>query len=90
MPKCYIVTFQVASQEAREKLRARLKAYGRFCPIDKNAWAILSDKSAVDIRDDLARDLDSGDRLFVVRSGTEAAWRNPYGPKNSEWLKKNL
>lgn len=88
--KCYIVTIETASDEVREKVRQRLKAYGIFCPIHKYCWAIVTEQKASEIRDHVAEVMGSADRLFVIRSGTAAAWRNSYGPQNSEWLKKHL
>ena len=88
--KCYIVAFDVADVDVRKKVRERLKAYSRFCPVNKHCWAIVSDHKATQIRDHVAELLGPNDRLFVVRSGTEAAWRNAFGPKNTEWLKKHL
>jgi uroporphyrinogen-III synthase len=90
MRQCYIVAVEVTSDEVRQKVRERLKTLGGYCPILKDCWAVTTEQSAAAIRDSLKQDLDSGDRVFVVRSGTEAAWRNSYGPKNSEWLKKYL
>lgn len=88
--KCYVVTFEAADVGVRQLLRDRLKTYPRYCPIHKHCWAIMTDQKAVEVRDYLSALLGPKDRLFVVRSGTEAAWRNSYGPKNNEWLKKNL
>jgi hypothetical protein len=88
--QCYVVTWQVASIETRHKLVARLKAYRTFCPIHRHCWAVVTEQRAKDIRDNLADLLAPKDRLFIVRSGTEAAWRNTYGPKTNEWLKKYL
>ncbi len=67
-----------------------MRAYGAYCPINATCWALLTDKKAVDVRDDLEIALQKGDRLFVVRSGTEAAWRNAVSQAHSDWLKKNL
>ena len=86
----YIVTFEVSSDETRQKLRSLLKAYGGYCPIHKYCWAIRTDKKAKEIRDNLSQALQSGDRIFVIRSGTEAAWRNSYGELNNTWLKEKL
>lgn len=87
---CYIVTFQTNSETSRDKVCERLKTYRAYCPIHNYCWAILTDKKAVDVRDYIAEVLGSDERVFVIRSGTEAAWRNSYGEKNSEWLKNNL
>ena len=87
---CYIVSFQVAQREAREALRERLKAYGGYCPINDTCWAVMSDKKAAEVRDDLKVALETGDKIFVIRSGTEAAWKNAISQKHTDWLKKNL
>jgi hypothetical protein len=50
----------------------------------------MSDKKAAEIRDDLKVALGNGDRIFVIRSGTEAAWLNAISQKHSDWLQKNL
>jgi len=87
---CYIVTFEVADAARKAALKERLKAYGTFCPINANCWAIVTDRSAAQIRDDLMVTIPTTDKIFVVKSGVEAAWRNAYGQKNSDWLKEHL
>jgi len=87
---CYIVTFQTASETSRQKVIEKLKSYQYYCPIHDNCWAILTDQSAANIRDAVITVMSTGERLFVIRSGTEGAWLNTYGNDNSDWLKKNL
>lgn len=87
---CYIVSFQVAERSARDALRARMKEYSGYCQINATCWAILSDKKSSEVRDDLKLAIDKDDRVFVIRSGTAAAWKGAISPKHSEWLKKNL
>ena len=87
---CYIITFEVADDAPRVALRAALESYGGYCPIHANAWAIMTQSTANQIRDKLKLLIGQEDCLFVVRSGTEAAWSSSYGPKHREWLKKNL
>ena len=88
--KCYIVSVEVTSDTARTKLLSRLKEYKGLCPINRHCWAILTEQKATEVRDDLAQALEATDRIFVIRSGTEAAWRNTYGPEHTSWLKKYL
>ena len=90
MKRCYIITFEIADPTTRTALTERLKAYGSFCPIHEHCWAILTDQSAAQIRDFLTSLLGPTDRLFVIRSGTEAAWLRSYGESHNEWLKKYL
>jgi hypothetical protein len=87
---CYIVAFEVKDPVKLASLKEGMKTYGTYCPINATTWAIVSSTSAVEIRDRLTNLLDPTDRFFVVRSGVEAAWKNPYGIGNTEWLKKNL
>ena len=86
----YIVTFEVTDASKKSDLEKRIKKYDGYCPIHDNCWAVISDQSAVQIRDFLYKDLSVSDRIFVIRSGMESAWANPYSAKDSEWLKERL
>ena len=86
----YIVTFEVNDPARRLKVKEKLKEFNYYCPIHENAWAIITEKKSAEIRDIISSLTIPEDRIFVIRTGTEAAWRNIYGEENSEWLKKNL
>ena len=86
----YIVTFEIEDATRRQKVKEHLKSYGFFCPIHQNAWAIRTEKKAVDVRDAINALTVGTDRVFVIRTGTEAAWKNAYGQDNTDWLKKYL
>lgn len=86
----YIVTFDVKDKQRLSTLKGVLRAYGFFCPIHETAWAVKVSKQATEIRDELMQHTVAEDRIFVIRSGTEAAWKNSYGEKNTKWLKDNL
>lgn len=88
---CYIVTFEVSDIHRLGVLADALKSYNSYCPINATTWAIKSEKTAAEVRNHLVSYLDlARDRLFVVRSGTEAAWQNSYSELNNQWLKDNL
>ena len=86
----FIITFDVDDPARLLALKKRMQAYNGYCPIHKNCWAIVSKQTPAEIRDDLSRALSLDDRVFIIRSGVQAAWRNPYSNKNSEWLKERL
>lgn len=90
MKKTYIITFDIKNPDRRSQFKVKLKEFGSYCPIHENAWAIRTEKKATEIRESITNLLLPEDRLFIIRSGTEAAWRNSYGVKHNEWLKKNL
>lgn len=71
-----------------EELYEAIKEYGTWSHITESTWGIVTDEKAADIRDYLGQFLPKGSRLFVLKSGTEAAWRNVIC--RSEWLKKHL
>ena len=74
----------------RKAKRTSSSEYGTYCPINDNCWAIVSDCTPVQVRDKLDQSLSDSDRIFVIRSGTAAAWRNVFGEKNTKWLKEYL
>lgn len=86
---CYVVIFDANGNAADATIRERLKTLNAYCPITNWSWAVLSDSTAAQLRDFLSQEL-PGSRIFVIRSGTEAAWINAFGTANSDWLKKNL
>ncbi len=87
---CYIVTFAVANIENKNRLTGRLKAYGTYCPIHENCWAIVTDQKAVQVRDNLMEVIKTPDKIFVIKSGVEAAWSGVHSEKHSDWLKEKL
>ena len=65
-----------------------IKSYGTWAHINESLWAVVTTQSAVQIRDHLQGFVDANDRIFVVRSGTEAAWSSAMC--ENEWLKEHL
>jgi hypothetical protein len=85
-----LVVFELKGDVGRPALVTALKTYPGYCPITEHAWAILSDKTPKETLDHLQQSVPAPSRLFVVRSGTAAAWTNSFGTLNDAWLKKNL
>jgi hypothetical protein len=88
--RTYIVTFEVKDATRKIRVKEKLKEFRFYCPIHDNTWAIRTNNKATDIRDVIIPFMSSEDRIFVIRTGTEAAWKNAYGIEHSEWLKKHL
>ena len=63
-----------------------LKSTYSWAKICRSSWAVKSNLSAVQIRDDLRRYLDSNDRLFVVEFDDWAAYN--LSEQVAQWLKK--
>ena len=84
----YIITAETTNAATYEKLYGAVKSYGTWARITEWSWAVVSDKKSTEVRDHLEQYLARGDRLLVVRSGTESAWGNVRC--NSEWLQEHL
>lgn len=85
---CYLVSYDLLRNRDYEPLYAAIKAYGTWAHIHESVWAVVTSQSAVQVRDTLSQHIDSDDRIFVLKSGVEAAWRGVIC--KSEWLKANL
>jgi hypothetical protein len=86
---CYIISYDLRlSSRNYDSLYEAIRAYGKWAHVNKSVWAVVTSQTAVQIRDNLLRHVDTNDRLFIVKSGVEAAWRNTIC--KSEWLKENL
>ena len=85
---CYIISYDLRKERDYPSLYEAIKSYGTWARITDSTWAIVTNKSAVKIRDHLLETIDEDDRLFVVKSGAEAAWHEVRC--RNEWLKQRL
>jgi len=85
---CYIISYDRSGAGSYEPLYAELKSYRTWARITESTWAIVTDETAVEIRDKLRQYFPDGSRIFVVKSGAIAAWKN-VRCKN-DWLKEHL
>lgn len=70
------------------KLYELLKSYSQWAKITESTWFISTDKSCVEVRDEINSVTDSDDRIFVAELTGVAAWRNVIC--ESDYLKKYL
>lgn len=85
----YLISYDLLKQgQNYTGLYDAIKSYGGWAHVNQSVWIVVTDKTAVEIRDHLKAKVDSNDRLFVIRSGTEGAWQNAIC--SNEWLKNNL
>lgn len=84
----YLISYDLSNKDKYKELFEKIKSYGKWAHITESFFAIVSDKSAIEIRDELLKIIGDESRLMVVRSAHEAAWHNTLC--TSEWLKKSL
>jgi len=85
---CYIISYDLRNNRNYESLYKAIKDYGTWARITESTWAIVTDEPAKEIREYLLEHMDDDDRLFIVKSGIEAAWQNVRC--RNQWLKKHL
>lgn len=85
--RCYIISFKVLAGHSDAKIQKAIRAYGTWARITSDTWAIVTSEKATEVRDKL-NPLTFGGRIFVVKSGIEAAWDNV--ECSNDWLKRNL
>lgn len=86
--KSYVISYDLAEGGNYDDLFSQIKSYGYWAHITESTWAVLSTKTASEIRDDIASHLTEGSRLIVVESANVAAWRNVIC--RNEWLKEHI
>lgn len=86
--KCYLISYNLKSERDYTSLYEAIKSYGVWAHILKSTWAIVTDQSAKEIREYLKNFIDQDDKIFVIKSGGEAAWKDVLC--TNEWLKNNL
>jgi len=70
------------------KVHDQIKTYKTWARPTESTWIVVTDKTALQIRDHLQEHIDANDRLLVVKSGVESAWYNPRC--SNEWLMNHL
>lgn len=88
MKKTYLISFDMAEGRDYDELYKVIKAYGTWAHITESLFAVATEQTAKELRENLQVFFPKESRFFIVRSGTEAAWRNVIC--RNEWLKNNL
>ena len=82
----YIISYDLSQPgQNYEKVLKAIKSYGNWARL----YIVISQASAVDVRDHISRELDSNDKIFVGVVKAPAAWIG-MSDEVSDWLKKNL
>ena len=87
MPR-YIITYDL-SKPGRNygDLYKRIKSYSTWAKITESSWAVSTDRTAEQIRDNLKEALDSNDKLLMGLLG-RSAWSG-LTKELTDWLKEN-
>ena len=86
---CYIISYDLC-QPGRdyETLYQALRSFPNWGKSTESTWAVVTGKTAVEIRDFLRNYIDSNDRLIVILCGRSAAWTRLLA--DNAWVIENL
>jgi len=84
----YIISYDLVNEGNYGELYNAIKSLGKWARVVESTWIVVSDKTCAEVRDYLLEFMDDDDRLFVITSSRESAWKNVRC--SNEWLKVNL
>lgn len=86
---CYIISYDLlAPNRNYNDLYEAIKKYPFWGRLTESTWAVTTNKTSVEIRDELLPHIDKNDRLIVIQSGKYAAWTNVMA--YDIWVKQNI
>ena len=87
----YLIGYDLTAKEegAYENLETAIKGIGTWWHHLDSTWIVVTDLSAVEIRDKLKPHVKNNDKILVVKSGGEGAWYG-FNDQGSKWLKDHL
>jgi hypothetical protein len=84
--RLYQITYGGGKPQECPSLFERIKGYGTWCQAMDSTWIIVTQETAVQIRDNLRDVMDREDGLLVTRLHGEAAWKG-LPTEVTQWLK---
>ncbi len=85
----YIVTYDLSAPgRDYKRLFDYLKTY-TYAHVVESVWVIKTYKSAVTLRDEIKRYVDSNDKVLVIKTTREAAWLG-LSAEIGDWLNDHL
>lgn len=86
---CFLIFYDLRGADRDyADLIAAIKKYRFWGHLTESSWAVLSSKSAIEIRDELRKMMADEDRLMVVQSGRNAAWHKCLA--SDGWILDNI
>jgi hypothetical protein len=78
-----LITYDISDSDSRRSLRLAVKQYD-YKELCESDYAIKTDKSCKEVRDELKEFISSGDKLFVCKISNWAGYKLPDGA--GSWL----
>ncbi|GGG30050.1 hypothetical protein GCM10011344_33690 [Dokdonia pacifica] len=85
-----VFEFKNPTLEKKNTLRNEIREYGKFAFLMDNACIIWTEETAANVRDNLKKNLISGDKIYVGTTSAPSAWLTSFSQDVTDYLKKNL
>lgn len=86
----YVVSYDLSRPgQGYAELGDYLKEHSNWWHHLGSTWVIVTELSAVQLRDGIRAHVDDNDKLLVVKSAGVGAWRG-FNDKGSSWLQEHL
>lgn len=87
-----IIIFELKNPtlEKKNALKNEIREYKKFAFLMDNACIIWTEDSAATVRDNLKKNLVSGDKIYVGVTSAPAAWLTSFSQEVTDYLKTNL
>lgn len=82
--------FKNPTLEKKNALKNEIRVYKKYAFLMDNACIIWTEDSAATVRDNLKKNLVSGDKIYVGVAAAPAAWLTSFSQEVTDYLKKNL
>ena len=82
----YVVSYDLRIQRDYSKLSEALRKFPNWGRVTESTWLVSTTWAAKQVADYLVQHMDSDDRLFVIETTNDAAWRNVIC--ETDWLRK--
>lgn len=87
----FIVTYNLDNNETSYPLISKkLKSYGKWAKPFERTWIIKTDKSAVEVRDELASSIHNNGSILVMNVSGVAWATSRVNTKVNDWLHGNV
>lgn len=89
MKKCYIISFDLKNPGInQQKLVDSIKTAKMWARLTTTSYLIVSEKTAIEIRDILIVNIKSTDKIYIGKLDNSAAWLG-LGEDVSNWIRNN-
>lgn len=84
----YFISYELNDAFSQDDFFSKMESLGEIKKFSKNAYFLVSDHTAKEIRDTLVPAMDSSERIMVLKSASPAAWKNSM--TDNKWILENV